>query len=145
MKYNIRILIVLSGILSLGVATAAGPAPDLRPVVGNPMNGKVGIVNKGTAVAGPSKLTILCKKVGGGSCAESGRMAPYIDPAFPNKVTVNFNALNPGASKSHILAFWNVLVWAPGKYVFSIKADAANVVAESNESNNKANSSLPVP
>ena len=144
MKHKMIFLIMLSGIPALGVATAAGK-PDLRVVVGSTMNGKVGIANIGSAVAGASKLTILCKKVGGGSCAESGRMAPYEDPAFPNKITVNFGALNPGTSKSHMLTFWNVLVWAPGKYRFAIVTDAANVVAESNEANNKATSWLSVP
>ncbi len=126
--------------------------PDLIPVIPNPMNGVVMVKNIGTCAAGPSKLVLDCHKeglvsTGGGGCAEipPTLMAAYSDPAFPDKVTVNTPALAPGASFSHTLSFWAALKWASGKYDFTAMADAANTVAESNEGNNTANSTLTVP
>lgn len=143
MNRVLGLLLALSGLTVVGAASAGGP--DLRVVVGATMNGKVGIANVGGGPAGASKLTVLCKKIGGGSCAESGRMAPYEDPAFPNQVVVNFGPLAAGKSASHSLAFWGALSWAPGKYRFYLKADAANTVVESSETNNEYTSLLVKP
>jgi tetrahydromethanopterin S-methyltransferase subunit D len=125
--------------------------PDLVPIIPNPMNGTVAVKNVGKCPAGPSKLTLHCQKAGlvgaSGGCAEipATAAAPYHDAAFPDMVTVPVPALAPGATYNHTLAFWGALVWKPGTYAFVGKADAANTVAESNEGNNVANSSLTVP
>jgi hypothetical protein len=125
--------------------------PDLIPVIPNPMNGVVMVKNIGKCAAGPSKLTLDCHKEGhvggGGGCAEipAGVADPYHDPAFPDKLTVNVPALAAGATFSHTLSIWAVLKWTSGKYDFTAMADAANTVAESNEGNNTATSTLTVP
>ncbi|HMF89647.1 MAG TPA: CARDB domain-containing protein, partial [Candidatus Angelobacter sp.] len=84
---------------------------------------------------------------GGGGCPEipATASAPYHDPMFPDNVTINVPGLAPGASFSHTLAFWGAMKWTTGTYSFVGKADAANTVAESNEGNNVANSTLVVP
>ncbi len=133
-----------------GTPTGQGK-PDLIPLISNPMNGVVVVKNIGTGPAGPSKLTLDCHKVGhvggGGGCVDppASLAAVYHDPAFPDKVTVAIPALAPGASYSHTLSFWSVLKWPSGKYNFTGVADAANTVAESNEANNTAISTLAVP
>lgn len=126
--------------------------PDLVPILPNPMNGTVMVKNIGKCPAGPSKLTLNCQKQGvpvgtRGGCPEvpPAASAPYLDPMFPDNVTVNVPALAPGASFSHTLSFWAALTWTSGTYTFVGKADAANTVAESNEGNNTANSVLTVP
>ncbi len=133
-----------------GTPTGQGK-PDLIPQIPNPMNGTLVVKNIGTGPAGPSKLTLDCHKVGhvggGGGCVDppAWLAAAYHDPAFPDKVTVSIPALAPGASYSHTLSFWSVLKWPSGKYDFTGVADAANAVAESNEANNTATSTLTVP
>src|SRR5262249_1650458 len=125
--------------------------PDLIPILPNPMNGTVMVKNIGKCPAGPSKLTLDCHKAGvvggGGGCPEvpATAAAPYHDPMFPDNVTINVPGLAPGASFSHTLAFWGAMKWTTGTYTFVGKADAANTVAESNEGNNTANSTLIVP
>lgn len=130
-----------------------GKKPDLVPVLTNPMSGTVAVKNIGAGNAGPSKLVLTCKKVsvtaaaGGGKCADLSDKdkAPYNDPAFPDAVTVKVPALAAGTSFSHTFPFWGGLVWKPGSYQITGKADAANAVAESNEANNTAVSTLSVP
>ena len=128
--------------------------PDLIAIVPNPMTGVVMEKNVGQCPAGPNKLTLTCQKEGligagaGGGCAELPPTAgpdPFRDPVFPNALTLNVPALAPGATFSFTLPFWGALKWNPGTYLFVAKADAANVVAESNEGNNVANSTLTVP
>jgi hypothetical protein len=126
--------------------------PDLVPILPNPMNGTVMVKNIGKCPAGPSKLTLTCAKAGipagtRGGCPEvpATVSAPYMDPMFPDSVTVNVPALAAGASFSHTLSFWAGLTWTTGTYAFVGKADAANTVAESNEANNVVNSALVVP
>src|SRR5215469_7901735 len=128
--------------------------PDLIAIVPNPMTGAVMEKNIGQCPAGPNKLTLTCQKEGltgagaGGGCAELPPTAgpePFHDPAFPNALTLNVPALAPGATFSFTLPFWGALKWNPGTYLFIAKADAANVVAESNEGNNVTNSTLTVP
>jgi len=125
--------------------------PDLIAVMPNPMNGVVMEKNIGKCPAGPNKLTIACQKAGvvgaGGGCgaAPPAAFAPYNDPAFPDKATVNVPALAPGATYSTTLGFWGLIHWNPGTYNFVAMADAANVVAESNEANNSTTSTMTVP
>jgi hypothetical protein len=129
-----------------------GKKPDLVPVLTNPMSGTVAVKNIGVGDAGPSKLVLTCKKTvmttaAGGKCADipAKDEAAYKDPAFPDAVTVKVPALAAGASFSHTFPFWGALVWSSGNYQITGKADAANAVAESNEGNNTAVSSLAVP
>jgi len=126
--------------------------PDLVPILPNPMTGAVMVKNVGQCPARPSKLTLNCHKEGlvgaGGGCAEPPPTAagdPFHDPAFPDALTLNVPALAAGGTYSYTLPFWGLLKWNPGKYDFLAKADAANTVAESNEGNNTANSTLTVP
>jgi len=127
--------------------------PDLVPILPNPMSGTVMVKNIGKCPAGASKLTLNCSKEGipagtRGGCPElPATLTPsaYHDPMFPDSVTVNVPGLAPGASFSHTLSFWAALKWTTGTYAFIGKADAANTVAESNEGNNVANSTLVVP
>ena len=128
--------------------------PDLISILPNPMSGVVIERNIGKCPAGPNKLTIVCRKEGltatgaGGGCAQLPPTAgpePFHDPAFPNALTINVPALAPGATYSFTIPFWGALHWNPGTYLFVAKADAANVVAESNEGNNVSNSTLTVP
>ncbi len=130
---------------AFGTAQSAWAQPDLIPVVPGTMNGKVSVQNIGTKTADASYLTIVCKRVGGGPCAESPGMAPYVNALFPNAATVHFGPVKPGQTLSHELSFWKSLKWRKGTYKFFIKADANNLVLESNEFNNKAVSALTIP
>jgi CARDB len=122
--------------------------PDLVAVLTDPMSGTVRVKNSGTGAAGPSKLAIHCRKVGhtggGDGCPEPG-VATYSDPAVPGHVVVNIPALAPGAVHTHMLSFWSGLVFTSGEYKFKATADVLNVVAESNEANNVATSTLVQP
>jgi hypothetical protein len=127
--------------------------PDLVPVLSNPMTGTVHVKNVGATAAGPSKLVLRCKKVtlataaGNGHCADIPEQdkAAYNDPAFPDAVTVQVPAIPAGGSFSHTFPFWGALHWDSGNYQITGTADAAHAVAESNETNNTAVSSLSVP
>jgi hypothetical protein len=125
--------------------------PDLISALTSPMSGRLLVRNIGTGPAGASKLVLECHKVGhtgaGGGCADPAPefAATYSDPAFPDKVTIHVPPLPPGAAWTHTLAFWGTLKWTSGKYTFKAIADAANTVAESNETNNAAAGALTVP
>jgi subtilase family serine protease len=58
---------------------------------------------------------------------------------------VHVPPLAPGAAWTHTLPFWGTLKWTSGKYTFKAVADAANTVAESNETNNTSASTLTAP
>ena len=68
--------------------------------------------------------------------------ATYSDPAFPNKLTVHVPPLGSGGSMDNHSPFWSTLKWSSGKFEFKAVADAANTVAESNETNNTTSSTL---
>jgi hypothetical protein len=142
-----RGLIAAAGLCTAVSLTAgAGQAlaqPDLVPQLNFPMNATVGVQNSGTTAAGPSHLTINCTKFGqaDGGCPEAPGMGAYVDPAFPNRAVIDVPALEPGESFSHDLSFWNAIPWTPGTYVFDAEVDAGGDVAESDETNNTAQSS----
>jgi hypothetical protein len=126
--------------------------PDLISILPNPMSGVVIEKNIGKCPAGPNKLTIMCRKEGtvgaGGGCPQYDPATGAVlfhDPAFPDALTLNVPALAPGATFSFTLPSFGAIKWTPGTYLFVAKADAANVVAESNEGNNVSNSTLTVP
>jgi hypothetical protein len=126
---------------------------DLVPSLPNPMNGTLIVKNIGTGAAGPSLLMANCQKVvaatagNGSGCAEvPAEYKPvYADPALPGKFVVKVPALAAGASFSHTVPFWGAMIWSKGQYQFTATADAAHTVAETNEMNNTATSTLSVP
>jgi subtilase family serine protease len=59
-------------------------------------------------------------------------------------VTLHVPPLAPGAAWTTTLPFWGMLKWSSGKFDFKAVADAANTVAESNETNNTTSSTLTV-
>lgn len=119
-----------------GPKSLTAKAADLVPIPSRMLNGAVSIRNAGSGPAGPSVATVVCTKVGGGSCAESPAMKNYENAAYPNALVVNIPALAIGQVHSHSLPFWNSLKWQPGTYQFSVTADAGKQVAETNEGNN---------
>lgn len=111
-------------------------AADLVPIASRMAKGGVSVRNAGSSGAGPSVVTVVCQKVGGGSCAESPAMKRYENAAYPNALVVNVPALAAGKVHTHNLPFWNSLKWLPGTYQFTVTADAGKQVAETNEGNN---------
>ena len=121
--------------------------PDLVPLLHTPMDATVGVKNIGTGVAGPSVLMIKCMKEGhtgpGGGCVDVP--ASLITPPFfaaPGALGVRVPELYCGKEFVATMPWWANLVWPKGTYVFTATADATNVVAESNEGNNTATSTL---
>jgi len=121
--------------------------PDLIPAMRNPMDGWVEVRNLGTAAAVSSKLLIKCAKVGstdGGGCADLPPATSVAAPwhIVPGGVELDIPILAPATGYPATAPFWGTLVWKPGKYVFTAVADYTNLVAESNEGNNTATSTL---
>jgi len=121
----------------------AANAPNLVPIASRMAKGTISVRNTGTVAAGPFKVTVACNA----NCAEptAGDSAPYEDPAFPNKLTVSVPGLSPGHVYNHKIAFWDSLVWRSGNYEFTVAADAANTVAETNEADNTGGTVFGVP
>lgn len=118
-------------------------APNLVPIASRMTKGTISVRNTGTVAAGPFKVTVECNT----SCAEPSPAdaAPYTDAVFPNKLTVSVPGLSPGHVYSHKIAFWDSLVWRSGNYEFTVVADAANTVAETNEADNDGGTVFGVP
>ena len=135
MKANFFVFVGLA--LGLGAGSAALAGPDLVPNFST-SNGRVNIQNAGNAPAGASWVTVNCSAQGGGSCPDPApaAVAPYENPAFPNRASFQAPGLNAGGSHNHVLGFWNSLAFAPGTYVFTVCVDAGSDVAEDNEGNN---------
>jgi hypothetical protein len=136
MKMN---LILIAGVaLGLGLGSAAMADPNLVPKF-NTTTGTVKVTNTGadpTLVV--SFATVECTALNGGMCPDPApaAVAPYVNPAFPNKATVLIPPLGAGAQHNHVLGFYAGLVFAPGKYVFTVCADAGNDVKEKSERDN---------
>ena len=116
---------------------AAPPQPDLI-VKFSTSNGRVNLRNIGNKKSKKAIVTIVCKKISGrGSCPEPNPalVGQYLNPAYPNAVVVKFPAIKPGKGKNRVLNFWPGLVFASGKYRFTLVADASNTNLESNEAN----------
>ncbi len=144
---TIRPQVVLSKRANFEMKCRAG-RPDLIPVLKRPMSGIIKVKNIGSGPAGPSKLALDCRRRGylgrGGGCPESRGLDAYNDPAFPDKVVVKVPALRAGQTYTHYLRFWRSLRWMRGQtYLFKAKADAGNVITESNETNNMTTSQFP--
>jgi hypothetical protein len=118
-------------------------APNLVPIASRMAKGTISVRNTGTVAAGPFKVTVECKS----KCADPlpADLAAYTDAAFPNKVTVSVPGLSPGHVYNHKIAFWDSLVWSSGNYEFTVVADAANTVAETNEADNTGGTVFGVP
>ena len=88
-------------------------------------------------------MTVECNT----HCAEpsAADVAPYTDGAYPNKITVSVPGLMPGNVYNHKIAFWDSLVWRSGNYEFTVVADAANTVAETDETDNSGGTVFGVP
>jgi hypothetical protein len=137
-------MIFLTATASLLLAAPVLAGIDLIPSF-DVATGAVKVKNIGDAAASISVVTIECKRRkpavvgGGGGCPDPApaAAAPYSMPAFPNKVAISVPApLAPGATFVHAIAFFPGLVFAPGTYVFKVRADDGNSVPESNEVNN---------
>ena len=106
--------------------------------------GTVKVSNIGDAAASISVVTIECVRRrpapprDGGGCPDPApaAVAPYLMPAYPNKVAIKVDPLAPGASFAHAIAFFPALVFPPGAYAFKVRADDGNMVPESHEGNN---------
>ncbi|MEO8055221.1 MAG: CARDB domain-containing protein [Acidobacteriota bacterium] len=121
--------------------------PDLVPVLHTPMDGWVQVKNVGDGNAGPSRLLIKCVKEGhtgpGGGCAELPASA--IAPPFfstPDALGLTVPAIACHGEFHATMPWWPNLKWAKGTYHFTATADVGNTVAESNEGNNQATSTL---
>jgi hypothetical protein len=117
--------------------------PNLVPIASRMAKGTISVRNTGTVAAGPFKVTVECHS----HCAEPAPAdaAAYADAAFPDKVTVSVPGLMPGHVYNHKIAFWDGLDWPSGKYEFTVVADAANSVAETNEADNTGGTVFGVP
>jgi|GEM_PF-3080314 len=118
------------------LAQAAGQ-PNLKPAFST-KTGKVTVKNVGGGDAGRSLATVHCQKVGGGGCADPtpAQIAPYENPAYPNKAVIKFGPVPGNSKKSHTFPFYAGLTWDPGNYIFTVCVDAGDHVAESNERDN---------
>jgi hypothetical protein len=122
---------------------ASAAAPDLIADF-NTATGTVTVKNDGGAAAGATVVTIKCQRRkppvvgGGGGCPEIPRtfIPNYTNPMFPDALAINVGPLAPGGVFNHALPFFGGLVFPPGAYAFTTRADAGNAVAESNEANN---------
>ncbi len=118
--------------------SVAAAKPDLI-VKFSTSNGRVHLRNIGNTKSKKAIVTIVCQKISGrGSCPDPNPklVKKYENPAYPNAAVVKFGPVKPGKSKNHVLKFWPGLVFASGKYRFTLVADASNNNVELNEVNN---------
>ena len=134
-------LMAASAFILAASSASAFAASDLVPDASNlAADGQAAVTNTGDAASEPSQLIITCQKTSGGmgGCAEDPGMAAYEDAAYTNAAVINVPALEPGESFEHALPFWGSLVWAAGTYELTLTADAGDVIAEDDETNNQA-------
>ena len=137
-----KIATAAATLLALSLPASAA-APDLVPDF-NTATGTITIKNAGDAHAGKSVVIVQCQRRrppvvgGGGGCPEipPKYLRKYSDPAFPDNIVIKVHPLAPGAVFNHTPAFFGGLVFPPGAYAFTTRADAGGVVAESDEANN---------
>ena len=134
---------VAAGLLSCVFAAPSFAGADLVANF-NTATGTVRVKNIGDSFASISVVTVECQRRsppvtgGGGGCPDPApaAAAPYMMPAFPNKVAIAVPPLKPGENFTHAIAFFPGLVFPSGKYAFKVIADDGNSVPESNEGNN---------
>ena len=131
--------ITLAASVLLCSAAAAGANPNLKPHF-SVSDGVVGVTNEGASAAtNKSVATVRCKKVSGpGSCPDPtpAQAAPYEMPGFPNVAAIVTPPIKAGDGFKHEIAFFNSLVFAPGKYAFTVCVDAGKDIKESSEKDN---------
>ncbi len=120
------------------ISVTHGKMPDLIPQVSDPFSGIINVKNIGGSTAGASKLTVSCKKLGGGPGGDCPS-TPALD-AVPTDssgaLLISVPALSAGQVHTIHLPVQG-LKWDLSKdYRFTYKADATHAVAESNEKNN---------
>lgn len=123
-------------------------APDLQPIPSRIEHGVVSVRNTGSAASAASIATVNCHLPGQeGGCPDipAAAIAPYENPAYPNRVVVNIPAIPVGHVHSHNLSFWDEVDWPSGSYVFEFVVDAGGDVGETNEGNNTGSHTWVVP
>lgn len=123
-------------------------APDLQPIPSRIEHGVVSVRNAGSAASPASIATVNCHLPGQeGGCPDipPAAVAPYENPAYPNRVVVNIPAIPAGHVHSHNLTFWDDVDWPSGSYVFEFVVDAGATVGETNEGNNTGSHTWIVP
>ena len=131
-----------------GPGALVARSPDLVPIPSRIEHGVVSVRNVGTRTSVPSVVTVNCHLPGQrGGCVDipDRLIAPYEDPAFPNRLVVQVPAIQPGHVYNHNLSFWGSVVWPSGSYQFDYVADASATNAESNEGNNTGSHTWVVP
>jgi len=133
-------------------ATNCNGQPDLVPLLHSPMDAVVGVKNIGTGNAGPSVLYVTCNGYGVTSHKGGGNGCFFVSPELmtppffvgPGNGTVGLHvpALACGKEFVATMPWWASLYSGKGHWIFTATADATNVVAESNESNNDTTSAL---
>jgi hypothetical protein len=115
------------------------------------MDGWVAVKNNGPGSAGPSQLLLKCTLVGypapGGGCPVTPASLPapfFVAPGGNASMAVGVNvpAIPCGATVAFPMPFWANMPWSKGTYNFTAIADTTNAVAETNEGNNVATSTL---
>lgn len=142
-------ILAMAAFIAVAAPLAAKPpvivanGPNLVPIASRMAKGTISVRNTGTVAAGPFKVTVECAA----NCAEPAPadVAAYTDAAFVNKLTVSVPGLSPGHVYNHKIAFWDSLVWRSGNFEFTVVADAANTVAETNEADNTGGTVFGVP
>jgi hypothetical protein len=138
---NNKLVMNMGNALSKTGSFTHGKMPDLIPQVSNPFNGIIRVKNIGAATAGASKLTVNCKKIGGGFVSAGAGDCPST-PALDSLPSDASGALVESVPALHAGQVYTIslpvqgLKWDKGQYRFTYKADATHAVAESNESNN---------
>lgn len=132
--------------VSTSVSTAAFAGPDLIVDLSDLSSGNIIVTNIGDADAAKSVATLSCENLtGAGGCGDppANFEAHFTDPAYPDAAVVSVRKLRPGASARINLPFWNVTTFAAGDDLqFTATADAGNDVAEDDETNNDAVTTL---
>lgn len=146
----------LVGLLLLGAALAAvaeqpASAPDLTVELDQPMTQQLRVRNSGSAASAPTKLIIGCGRVelfdADGDCPFKPGINEYSTQGFPDAQVLELPAIAPGAAVVVEVPHWrdDLMMAASGQtYEFRVEVDPDNSVAESNEDNNVAMSTLVV-
>lgn len=132
----------------VGPGRLTARAADLIPIPSRIEHGVVSVRNAGTVASTPSVVTVDCHLPGEeGGCVDvpAALIAPYENAAYPNRLTVNVPAIQPGHVYNHTLTFWDDVSWPSGSYQFDYVADAGATVAETNEGNNTGSHTWIVP
>ncbi len=129
------------GVEPFAVSISSKQTPDLVAEASDPFYGIFYVENHGGKMAGKSKLLMNCDQAGqSGGCATSAEMERIYDPTLRGYV-LEVPAI-PAGKVQRVIFPMSMLTWERGKYTFSLRADASNVVAETREDNNRVSRSL---